>query len=116
LKQISSADAATTRVIVINLFPNEGAIPKNMLEVSIWLNTRCSARTGVELGGFLLREHRTADCRRLSRCGDPVSSSADFSCASIERRIAAGYRDAAKELVNPPKTAADLKAAIARQT
>jgi hypothetical protein len=29
LKQISSADAATTRVIVINLFPNEGAISKN---------------------------------------------------------------------------------------
>jgi hypothetical protein len=47
---------------------------------------------------------------------EPLSSSADFSRASIERRIAAGYRDAAKELVNPPKTAADLKAAIARQT
>jgi hypothetical protein len=47
---------------------------------------------------------------------EPVSSPADFSRASIERRIAAGYRDAAKELVNPPKTAADLKAAIARQT
>jgi hypothetical protein len=45
-----------------------------------------------------------------------VSNSADFSRASIERRIAAGYRDAAKELVNPPKTAADLKVAIARQT
>jgi hypothetical protein len=89
LKQISSADAATTRVIVINLFPNEGAIPKNMLEVSIWLNTRCSARTGVELGGFLPREHRTADCRRLSRCGEGAGQPAEDS-----RRSQSGYRAA----------------------
>ena len=33
LQQVSPGDAATTRVIVINLFPTEGAIPKNMLEV-----------------------------------------------------------------------------------
>ena len=33
LKQIDAKDAPATRVIVINLFPNEGAIPKNMLEV-----------------------------------------------------------------------------------
>ena len=43
---------------------------------------------------------------------EPVSSSADFSKASIERRIEAGYRDAARELADPPKTATALKMAI----
>jgi predicted acylesterase/phospholipase RssA len=33
LKQIDPADAATTRIIVINLFPSTGKLPKNMLEV-----------------------------------------------------------------------------------
>jgi Patatin phospholipase len=43
---------------------------------------------------------------------EPVSSSADFFKASIERRIAAGYRDAAKALANPPKATAHLKMAM----
>ena len=33
LNQISVDDAAVTRVIVINLFPNRGAIPKTMINV-----------------------------------------------------------------------------------
>jgi NTE family protein len=45
---------------------------------------------------------------------EPVSSSADFSRESIERRIAAGYRDAAEKLGSPPKSTAELKAAIAK--
>jgi NTE family protein len=43
---------------------------------------------------------------------EPVSSSVDFSAASIKRRIAAGYRDAEIALTNPPKTVTDLKRAI----
>ena len=47
-----------------------------------------------------------------NRDPEPVSSSADFSRASIDRRIAAGYRDAAVALASPPKSAAALKAEV----
>jgi hypothetical protein len=43
---------------------------------------------------------------------EDVSSSADFSKASIDRRIAAGYRDAKIALTEPPKRAADIAKAI----
>jgi hypothetical protein len=43
---------------------------------------------------------------------EPVSSSSDFSHASIRRRIAAGYSAAAKALEHPPLTLSALKAAI----
>ena len=43
---------------------------------------------------------------------EDVSSSADFSKASIDRRIAAGYRDAKGALTEPPKRAADIAKAI----
>src|SRR5262249_11949596 len=43
---------------------------------------------------------------------EDVSSSADFSKASIDRRIAAGYRDAKGALTEPPKRAADIARAI----
>jgi len=43
---------------------------------------------------------------------EEVSSSADFSKASIDRRIAAGYRDARIALTEPPKRAADIAKAI----
>ena len=43
---------------------------------------------------------------------EEVSSSADFSKASIDRRIAAGYRDAKIALTEPPKRAADIAKAI----
>ena len=45
---------------------------------------------------------------------EPMSSSADFSAQSIQRRIAAGYRDAGIALANPPKAAAELRKAIAK--
>jgi hypothetical protein len=43
---------------------------------------------------------------------EDVSSSADFSKASIDRRIAAGHRDARIALTEPPKRAADIAKAI----
>jgi Patatin phospholipase len=43
---------------------------------------------------------------------EEISSSADFSKASIDRRIAAGYHDAKVALSEPPKRAADLAKAI----
>jgi hypothetical protein len=43
---------------------------------------------------------------------EEVSSSADFSKASIDRRIAAGYRDAKIALTEPAKRAADIAKAI----
>jgi hypothetical protein len=144
LKQISSADAAMTRVIVINLFPNEGAIPKNMLEVfDRMTELQFANKTGKDVdlaqkidklvaiieelpgGRSVLQGPDFADLVKYKVFDntiaianaelEPLSSSADFSRPSIERRIAAGYRDAAKELTHPPKTTADLKAAIAKQ-
>ena len=46
---------------------------------------------------------------------EPVSSSADFSRNSIERRIAAGYRDAALALSHPPKATLALKASVPKR-
>jgi Patatin phospholipase len=43
---------------------------------------------------------------------EEISSSADFSKASIDRRIAAGYHDAKIALTEPPERAADLAKAI----
>ncbi len=43
---------------------------------------------------------------------EEVSSSADFSKASIDRRIAAGYHDAKIALTEPPARAADIAKAI----
>ena len=43
---------------------------------------------------------------------EPVSSSADFSRASIERRIQAGYRDASIALASPPQAASQFRQAI----
>ncbi len=43
---------------------------------------------------------------------EEISSSADFSKASIDRRIAAGYHDAKIALTQPPKRAADIAKAI----
>ena len=43
---------------------------------------------------------------------EPVSSSADFSMASIERRIEAGYRDAKAALTHPPEPASHFKQAV----
>jgi hypothetical protein len=43
---------------------------------------------------------------------EEVSSSADFSKTSIDRRIAAGYHDAKTALTEPPKRAADIAKTI----
>ena len=139
LKQISSGDAATTRVIVINLFPNKGAIPKNMLEVfdrmtelqfanktekDVALARRINALVAIieKLAPTILQKREFQDLAKYkvfeniipitNNVPEPVSSSADFSRASIERRIEAGYRDAARILGDPPVTATALKMAI----
>ena len=143
LKQVDPADAATTRVIVINLFPCGGAIPTNMLEVfDRMTELQFANKTGkdVELaqkinklvaiiqelpgGRAALKQPDFADLAKYKVFDniiaiendeqEPVSSSADFSKESIERRIAAGYRDAEKKLASPPKSTAELKAAIAK--
>lgn len=142
LKQIGSGDAATTRVIVINLFPSEGAIPKNMLEVfdrmtelqfanktekDVALARRINALVAIieKLDPTILQRPELRDLAKYkvfdniipitNNVPEPVSSSADFSRASIERRIEAGARDAARVLSNPPQTATALKMAIAEQ-
>jgi len=149
LKQISSSDAAATRVIVINLFPNEGTIPKNMIEVfDRMTELQFANKTGKDVslarkinklvaiieqlqgvaaghaGSVLLKpdfddlaKYKVFDniITIVNTEQEPVSSSADFSKASIERRIKAGYRDAAKALADPPKTATALKMAMSEQ-
>jgi NTE family protein len=145
LKQIGFADAAATRVLVINLFPNAGAIPKNMLEVfdrmielqfanktvkDVLLAQKINKLVAIieELPGgrSVLQGPDFADLAKYkvfdniipitNTAQEPVSSSADFSKESIERRVASGYRDAATALASPPKATAALKAAIAKQT
>jgi NTE family protein len=142
LQQVSSGDAATTRVIVINLFPTEGAIPKNMLEVfdrmtelqfanktekDVALARRINALVAVieKLAPTILQKPEFQDLAKYkvfdniipitNTVPEPVSSSADFSKASIERRIEAGSRDAARVLGNPPATATALKMALSEQ-
>jgi NTE family protein len=145
LKQIDSADAATTRVIVLNLFPKKGKVPKTMLDV--WdrmTELQFANKTEKDVGlaqtinkllaiiENLSPDHgksivQQPDFEELAKYKvfdniipitnnelEPFSSSADFSKASIERRIEAGYRDAGKALANPPKTAAALKMAISK--
>jgi predicted acylesterase/phospholipase RssA len=146
LKQIAPGDAAAPRVIVINLFPNAGTIPKNMLEVfdrmtelqfanktakDVSLARKINKLVAIieELQGkpagapdSVLRKPDFDDLSKYKVFDniiaianaepEPVSSSADFSRASIERRIAAGYRDAALALGNPPKSTPALKAAV----
>ena len=147
LKQIESADAATTRIIVINLFPSKGKIPKTMLDVwdrmtelqfanktgkDVALAQRINKLIAVieELQGVaaghessVLRHPDFADLAKYkvfdniipiaNNESEPVSSSADFSKASIKRRMEAGYRDASIALASPPRGANELKQAIA---
>jgi predicted acylesterase/phospholipase RssA len=146
LKQIGPEEAAETRIIVINLFPNAGAIPKNMLEVfDRMTELQFANKTATDVGlaqkinklvaiieelqgkpagapGSILSQSDFSELRKykvfdniiaIANCEpEPVSSSADFSARSIERRIAAGYRDAEAALAHPPKSATDLKAAV----
>ena len=146
LNQISAADAQETRVIVVNLFPKRGAIPKTM--VNVWdrmteIQFSNKSEKDVALAqkinklmaaieelqhvptyhkDLLTQLPEFADLAKykvfdniISITNDTpeeVSCSADFSKASIERRIEAGYRDAKATLTNPPKRAADIAKAI----
>jgi len=146
LNQISVDDAAVTRVIVINLFPNRGAIPKNMVnvwdrmvEIQFSNKTKKDVALAQKINKLIaalerlqgVPAHHADSLTQLPEFADlakykvfdniiaitnnapeDVSSSADFSKASIDRRIAAGYRDARIALTEPPKRAADIAKAI----
>jgi predicted acylesterase/phospholipase RssA len=146
LSRIHKDDAATTRVIVVNLFPSAGAVPLNMLQVfdrMIELQFANKTQKDVELAqtinklilaieqlqgvpahdensvlhrsGFEdLLKYKVFDniVPITNNASEDASSSADFSKAGIQRRIEAGYRDAAAALANAPKTASELKQVI----
>jgi NTE family protein len=144
LGHIDAAEAATTRVIVINLFPNAGAVPKNMLEVfdrmtelqfanktrkDVSLAQKINKLVAIieelpggravltgpeadDLAKYKVFEHIIAITNTVQ---EPVSSSADFSRESIERRVAAGYRDATQELGSRQESAAALRASVAKK-
>jgi predicted acylesterase/phospholipase RssA len=148
LKQISVSDAATTRIVVVNLFPNRGPIPKTLLDV--WdrmTEVQFSNKTAKDVAVAQKINKLIAAIERLQGVSahhkdsvlqlpefddlakykvfdnivpivnsqpELISSSADFSMASIDHRIAAGYRDAATALATPPRRAADLAKAIAK--
>jgi predicted acylesterase/phospholipase RssA len=135
LKKIDRADAATTRVVVINLFPGRGRIPRTMLDV--WdrmTELQFANKTGKDVAlaqrinkliavieqlqgapagdpGSILQHPDFADLAKYkvfdniipisNNESEPVSSSADFSRSSIERRMKAGYRDASIVLAGP---------------
>ena len=146
LNQISVDDASATRVIVINLFPNRGAIPETM--VNVWdrmIEIQFSNKTKKDVALAQRMNKLIAAIERLqdvpahhpdsltqlpefaelarykvfdniiaitNNAPEEVSSSADFSKASIDCRITAGYHDAKIALTQPPKRAADIAKAI----
>ena len=146
LNQIRVDEAAATRVIVINLFPNRGAMPKNMLnvwdrmiEIQFSNKTKKDVALAQKINKLIaaierlqgVPAHDAESLTQLPEFADlakykvfdniiaitndvpeEISSSADFSKASIDRRIAAGYHDAKVALTEPPKRAADLAKAI----
>ena len=146
LNQISVDEAAATRVIVINLFPNRGAMPKNMLnvwdrmvEIQFSNKTKKDVALAQKINKLIaaierlqgVPAHHSDSLTQLPEFADlakykvfdniiaitndapeKISSSADFSKASIDRRIAAGYHDAKIALTEPPKRAADVAKAI----
>ena len=146
LNQISVDGASATRVIVINLFPNRGAMPKNMLnvwdrmvEIQFSNKTKKDVALAQKINKLIaaierlqgVPAHDAESLTQLPEFADlakykvfdniiaitndapeQISSSADFSKASIDRRIAAGYHDAKIALSEPPKRAADIAKAI----
>ena len=146
LNQIRVDEAAATRVIVINLFPNRGAMPKNMLnvwdrmiEIQFSNKTKKDVALAQKINKLIaaierlqgVPAHDAESLTQLPEFADlakykvfdniiaitndvpeEISSSADFSKASIDRRIAAGYHDAKVALTEPPKRAADLAKTI----
>jgi NTE family protein len=146
LNQISVDDASATRVVVINLFPNRGSIPKNiinvwdrMIEIQFSNKTKKDVALAQKINKLIaaierlqgVPAHHADSLTQLPEFADlakykvfdniiaitndtpeEVSSSADFSKASIDRRIAAGHHDAKIALTEPPKRAADIVEAI----
>ena len=146
LSHINVADAQATRVIVVNLFPNRGAIPKTMMnvwdrmtEIQFSNKTKKDVALAQKINKLIaviermqgVPAHHKDSLTQLPDFADlakykvfdnivsitndapeEASSSADFSKASIERRIAAGYHDAMIALSNPPKRAADIAKAV----
>ena len=146
LNQINAADAQSTRVIVVNLFPNRGAIPKTMInvwdrmtEIQFSNKTKKDVALAQKINKLIaaieqlqgVPAHHKDSLTQLPDFADlakykvfdnivsitndtpeEVSSSSDFSKASIDRRIAAGYHDAMTALTNPPKRAADIAKVI----
>jgi NTE family protein len=146
LNQIRVDEAAATRVIVINLFPNRGAMPKNMLnvwdrmiEIQFSNKTQKDVALAQKINKLIaaierlqgVPAHDAESLTQLPEFADlakykvfdniiaitndvpeEISSSADFSKASIDRRIAAGYHDAKVALTEPPKRAVDIAKAI----
>jgi NTE family protein len=146
LNQVGVDEAAATRVIVINLFPNRGAMPKNMLnvwdrmiEIQFSNKTEKDVALAQKINKLIaaierlqgVPAHHSDSLTQLPEFADlakykvfdniiaitndvpeEISSSADFSKASIDRRIAAGYHDAKIALTEPPERAADLAKAI----
>lgn len=142
LNQIDVADARSTRVIVVNLFPNRGAIPKTMInvwdrmiEIQFSNKTKKDVALAQKINKLIAAIERLqgvpahhkdlltqlpdfADLAKYkvfdnivtitNDTPEEVSSSSDFSKASIERRIAAGYHDAMTALTSTPKRAADI--------
>ncbi len=144
LNQINVRDAPATRVIVINLFPTRGMIPKTMInvwdrmtEIQFSNKTKKDAGLAQKINKLIavierlqgVPAHHKDSLTQLPDFADlakykvfdnivaitnngpeEASSSPDFSKATIERRIAAGYHDAMTALTNPPKRAADIAA------
>jgi Patatin phospholipase len=143
LNQVSVDDAPATRVIVINLFPNRGSIPKNiinvwdrMIEIQFSNKTKKDVALAQKINKLIaaigrlqgLPVHHADSLTQLPEFADlakykvfdniiaitndtpeEVSSSADFSKASIDRRIATGYHDAKIALTEPPRRAANTQ-------
>jgi len=146
LNQVSVADAQDTRIIVVNLFPKRGAVPKamvnvwdRMIEIQFSNKTEKDVALAQKINKLMaaierlqhVPAHHKDSLTQLPEFADlakykvfdniisitndtpeEVSSSADFSKASIERRIDAGYHDAKAALAAPPKRAVDIAKAI----
>jgi NTE family protein len=148
LGKIDATDAATTRIIVVNLFPKTGNVPMNMLDVfhrMIDLNFSNKTKKDIELArkinklvlaieqlqGVLASDERSVfqqpgfqDLRKYrvfeniipitNAHLEQVSSSADFSKATIDERIKTGFNDAKAALATPAEAITELRKVIAK--
>jgi NTE family protein len=146
LKRINAQDAAHMRVIVINLFPDQGTVPTTMLDVwdrMIELQFANKTKKDVQLARSInallavieqlqnlkpgdpnpaLADAKLDELTKYkvfenivsisNSCTEDVSSSSDFSPASIERRMATGYADARRKLAALPTSASEVRSAV----